>query len=100
MESVYERALCYELRGLGYDVRNQVGIKMKYNNLAFEEGFRLDILVNDLVIVEIKSTEGLQDVHFKQVLTYLKLADKRLGLLINFNAASLKKSIRRIVNNL
>ena len=99
-ESVYETALAYELRELGYDVKTQVGIPMIYNNIKFEIGFRLDILVNELVIVEVKSIEALSNVHYKQLLTYLKLSDKKLGLLINFNADSLKDSIKRVVNNL
>jgi len=99
-ESVYETALAYELRELGYDVKTQVGIPMIYNNIKFEIGFRLDILVSELVIVEVKSIEALSNVHYKQLLTYLKLSDKKLGLLINFNADSLKDSIKRVVNNL
>lgn len=100
LESVYEAALAYELREMGYDIKTQVAVPMFYNNIKFEIGFRLDILVNDLVIIEIKSVEVLADVHYKQLLTYLKLTDKKLGLLINFNSANLKESIRRIVNNL
>jgi GxxExxY protein len=73
---------------------------MFYNNIKFEIGFRLDILVDDLVIIEIKSVESLADVHYKQLLTYLKLTDKKLGLLINFNSVNLQESIKRIVNNL
>jgi len=99
-ESVYETALAYELRELGYDVKTQVGIPMIYSDVKFEIGFRLDILVNDMVIVEIKSIEALANVHYKQLLTYLKLSDKKLGLLINFNSSNLKESIKRVVNNL
>ena len=73
---------------------------MFYNDIKFEIGFRLDILINDLVIVEIKSVEALADVHYKQLLTYLKLTNKKLGLLINFDSANLKESIKRVVNNL
>ncbi len=100
LESVYERALAYELEQMGYKVKSQVGIPMKYKEIDFEVGFRLDLLINDLVIIEVKSVETLIDVHHKQLLTYLKLTDKKLGLLINFNASSLKNSITRIVNNL
>jgi len=100
LESVYEAALAYELREMGYIVKTQVAVPMVYNNIKFEIGFRLDILVNDLVIVEIKSVETLAKVHYKQLLTYLKLTDKKLGLLINFNSGNLKESIRRVVNNL
>lgn len=73
---------------------------MLYENMNFEVGFRLDLLVEDKVIIEIKSVESLMDVHHKQLLTYLKLTGKRLGLLINFNTSDLQKSIIRIVNNL
>lgn len=100
LESVYEEALIYELKNKGYHVRSQVPIPMKYKELDFEVGFRLDIIVNEKVIIEIKSVEKLRDVHYKQLLTYLKLSNKKLGLLINFNDTSLKDSIIRIVNNL
>jgi GxxExxY protein len=100
LESVYERALAYELRKSGLNVECQVGIPMKYDEIRFDVGFRLDILVEGLVIVEIKSLERLLEVHHKQLITYLKLMDKKLGLLINFNTASIDKSIFRIVNNL
>lgn len=100
LESVYETALTYELKQKGYNVKNQIGIPLIYADIKMDIGFRLDILVNDLVIVEIKSVETLADVHHKQLLTYLKLSNKKLGLLINFNSSSLKDSIIRIVNNL
>ncbi|MGP8217812.1 MAG: GxxExxY protein [Bacteroidia bacterium] len=100
LESVYETALTYELKQKGYDIRNQVGVPMVYEDIKMDVGFRLDILVNNLVIVEIKSVETLIDIHHKQLLTYLKLSGMKLGLLINFNSASLKDSIIRIVNNL
>ncbi len=100
LESVYETALSYELKQIGLDVKNQVGIPMKYADINFDVGFRLDILVNDKVIIEIKSVEALADVHHKQLLTYLKLTEKKLGLLINFNSSSISNSIIRIVNNL
>jgi GxxExxY protein len=101
LESVYEKALSYELKLLGLDIQNQVGIPMRYKEVTFDVGFRLDILINDLVIVEIKSVDALMDIHHKQLLTYLKLMNKKLGLLINFNALSLNKSsMVRIANNL
>jgi GxxExxY protein len=100
LESVYEAALAYELCEMGYEVKTQVPIPVFYEKIKFEMGFRCDILVNDLVIIEIKSVETLANVHFKQLLTYLKLADKKLGLLINFNSANLDESIKRIVNKL
>lgn len=100
LESVYETALTYELKQKGYEVKNQIGVPMIYADIKMDVGFRLDILVNDLVIVEVKSVESLTDVHHKQLLTYLKLSNKKLCLLINFNSSSLKESIVRIANNL
>ena len=99
-ESVYEEALSYEIERRGHKIRRQVGIPMKYKHLTFNIGYRLDILVDNKVIVEIKSVETLLNVHRKQLLTYLALSDKRLGLLINFNSDSLTHSIVRIVNGL
>jgi len=101
LESVYEKALSYELKLSGLLVKTQVGIPLSYADINFDCGFRLDILVNDLVIIEVKSVETLIDIHFKQVLTYLKLFDKKLGLIINFNTVSLDRySVVRIVNHL
>ena len=100
LESVYEVALSHELTKRGLEVRNQVGIPLVYDEINFNIGFRLDIIVNDKVIIEIKSVEDLKDVHHKQLLTYLKLTNKKLGLLINFNVMSVKYGIIRIVNNL
>jgi GxxExxY protein len=100
LESVYETSLAFELREMGYDVKTQIGVPMVYKDIKFETGYRLDLLINNLVIVEIKSVDTLLDVHHKQLLTYLKLSNKKLGLLINFNSSSLKDSIIRIVNNL
>ena len=100
LESVYETALSYELKQKGYDIKNQIGVPMVYADIKMDVGFRLDVLVNNLVIVEIKSVETLTDIHHKQLLTYLKLSGKKLGLLINFNSSSLIDSIVRIVNNL
>ncbi len=100
LESVYETALTYEIRKQGYEVKTQIGIPMVYDDLKMDIGFRLDLIVNNSVIVEIKSVEALMDVHYKTLLTYLRLTDKKLGLLINFNTASLKDSIIRIANNL
>jgi GxxExxY protein len=100
LESVYETALAYELRNQNLEVRSQLGIPMRYKHINFDVVYRLDIIVENKVIVEIKSVDILLDIHHKQLLTYLKLMDKRLGLLINFNSSSLEKSIIRIVNNL
>lgn len=100
LESVYETALAFELEELGYSVERQMGIPMQYRHIKFDVGFRLDLLIENKVIVEIKSVESLADVHYKQLLTYLKLTDKKLGLLINFNASDLQENMKRIVNGL
>ena len=100
LESVYETALCYELEELGHSVERQKGIPMHYKDIKFDVGFRMDLIVDNLVIVEIKPVETLLDVHHKQLLTYLKLTDKKLGLLINFNTTNIAESIIRIANNL
>lgn len=91
LESVYEEALALELEDRGLRVQNQLAVPMKYKSLTFDKGFRLDILVEDKVIIEVKSVEQLAPVHYAQLLTYLRLADKKLGLLINFNSKILKE---------
>ena len=100
LESVYEAALAYELMQLGLKVASQVGLPVNYNNIKLELGFRIDIIVEDSVIIEVKSIEALHDVHKKQMLTYLKLSGKKIGLLVNFNVSSLKdkESLIRIIN--
>jgi GxxExxY protein len=100
LESVYETALEYELKKLNLEVKSQIGIPMHYNEIRFDVGYRLDLLVENMVIVEVKSVDLLIDIHHKQLLTYLKLMNKRLGLLINFNSTSLEKTMIRIVNHL
>ena len=100
LESVYEVLLAHELRKTGLKVERQVPIPIHYDGLVFEEGFRADLLVEDAVIVELKSLESLAKVHAKQVLTQLRLGDKKLGLLINFGEIHLKNGIERIVNGL
>lgn len=100
LESVYEAALTYELKNAGLKVQNQLGMPAVYRDIQVGLGFRLDLLVENQVIVEIKSVDALIPVHFKQLMTYLRLSDKRLGLLINFNTISLedKVSMKRMVN--
>ena len=100
LESVYEAALVYELMQLDLKVVTQVGLPVNYNGVLLELGFRVDIIVEDSVIIEVKSIEALHDVHMKQVLTYLKLSGKKIGLLVNFNVSSLKdkESLIRIIN--
>ena len=100
LESVYETVLSYELTRRGLQVSRQQATPVVYENVRMDEGFRADLIVEDKVIVEIKSVEALGYIHKKQLLTYLRLADKRLGLLINFNMALIKEGITRIVNGL
>ncbi len=100
LESIYEAALAYELRGKGLNIKTQVGLPVKYKDTQLDLGYRIDILVEDKVIIELKSVETILDVHHKQVLTYLKLMKLKLGLLINFNSEDISKSIYRKVNNL
>jgi GxxExxY protein len=100
LESVYEITLAHELRKLGLRVERQVPIPIRYDELTFDEGFRADLLVEDKVIVELKSVEKLIPVHGKQLLTQLRLSDRRLGLLINFGQIRLKDGIERIANGM
>jgi GxxExxY protein len=100
LESVYETVLCHELRKRGLKVERQVAVPVVYDGLQFEEGFRADIVVEDKVVLELKSVEHVLPVHSKQTLTYIRLMDKRLGMLINFGAARIKDGIWRIVNGL
>ena len=99
-ETVYERIMEVELTKRGLTVARQKAIPIVYHRVHFEAGFRCDLLVEDKVIVEIKSVDAIHPVHRKQVLTYLRFADKRLGLLINFNVALIKDGIVRLVNGL
>ena len=100
LESVYEAALAYDLREMGIEVKTQVPMPVVYKGVQQDIGFRIDMLVAGRVIVEIKPVENLAPVHFTQTLTYLKLADKKLALLINFNSILLKDGTHRIVDNL
>jgi GxxExxY protein len=100
LESVYEAALEFELNELGLEVQTQLGLPVQYKHKRLELGFRLDVLVNNKVVIEIKSIESLHPVHKKTLLTYLRLSDMKLGILVNFNVVKLvdKESIIRIVN--
>ncbi len=100
LESVYEVALAYELKKRGLEVVRQEPIPIQYDSIKFDEGFKADVIVDDKVILELKSVEKIVPVHKKQLLTYLRLADKRLGLLINFGAELIKDGISRVVNGL
>ena len=100
LESAYESALAFELGSLGLSVETQVPINVLYRGLELGTSYRIDILVEGKVLIELKSVEKLSDLHHKQLLTYLKLANIKLGYLVNFNTDSMKDSIIRHVNNL
>ena len=99
-ESVYQVALAKELVRRGLSVQSQVGIPVDYYGENLGIGFKADLIVGGKVIVEVKSIESVHDVHYKQLLTYLRLTDKKLGILINFNESNLQHGIRRVVNGL
>ncbi len=100
LESVYEVVLAHELRALGFKVERQVPISIKYKGIVFEKAYLADIIVEEIVIVELKSVESIAPIHAKQLLTQLRLTQKKLGLLINFGAIHLKDNIRRLANGL
>lgn len=100
LESVYEVLLAHALQKRGLRVQRQKPVPIIYDGIKFEEGFRADLIVDDLIIVELKSVEALSRAHGKQLLTYLKLMNLRLGLLINFGSYRLKDGIHRVVNGL
>jgi GxxExxY protein len=100
LENAYEECLFYELKKLGLEIEKQKALPLLYEEVKLDIGYRLDIIVENKLILEIKSVDALNEVHFAQLLTYLKLTNCKLGLLINFNVALIKNGIRRIVNNL
>ena len=100
LESVYEKCLLYELEKAGVSVVAQALLPVEYKEIHIESGLRLDLWVEQKVIVEIKAVKTLEDIHTAQLLTYLKMTDNRLGLLINFNVTLIKNGIKRIVNGL
>ena len=100
LENAYEACLAYELRAAGLKVQTQVPLPLIYRDVKLEVGYRLDILVEDLVVIEIKAVDALAPIYNAQLLAYLKLSDKKLGLLINFNEVRLRHGIKRVVNNL
>ncbi|HEY6914675.1 MAG TPA: GxxExxY protein [Paludibacter sp.] len=100
LESAYEAVLSYELTQMGLNVKTQVPLPLIYNEIKLDVGYRLDLLVEDKVIVELKSVENMTEVHHKQIITYLKLSGKKLGLLVNFNTQDIEHSIFRKVNGL
>ncbi|MCB0380583.1 MAG: GxxExxY protein [Flavobacteriales bacterium] len=100
LESVYESAICFELEKLEIPYNRQPEIAVFYEDVKMDVGFRADIIVEDKLIIEIKSVSSLTAIHHKQLLTYLRLTDMKLGLLVNFNEVLVKDGITRIVNNL
>ena len=100
LETVYEITLAYELQKSGLIVQRQVPIPIIYDNLHFDEGFRADIIVNGLVVLELKSVTAISPAHRKQIQTYLRLSSKKLGFLLNFGEALMKNGIVRAVNGL
>jgi len=99
-ESVYENILAYELKNIGFDIETQFPVPIKYKELEFDVAYRIDLLINNKVLIELKSVSKLLPVHYKQTLTYLRLSGLKLGLLINFNEEYLKNGVHRIVNGL
>ncbi len=97
LESTYKVCLAYELDKMGYKVETEKALPVIYDEIKLEAGYRIDLLVNKKVIVELKSVDALNDVHTAQILTYLKLSEVKLGLLINFNVKDLKQGIKRFV---
>ena len=99
LESVYQTCLHHELRKAGLRVEAQVSVPVQYDGLQLESGYRIDLLVEDLVVLELKCVEALLPIHKAQLLTYLKLTNKPLGLLLNFNVIHLREGIKRVLNN-
>jgi GxxExxY protein len=100
LESAYEACLAYELRNEGLTVLTQVPLPLIYKEVRLDAGYRLDLLVEDMVVVEIKAVDALAAIHQAQVISYLRLSGKKLGILINFNSLHLRDGIRRVVNGL
>ncbi len=97
LERIYEVCLCHELMKMGFHPQRQIDLPIKYDGILFDEGLRLDVLVDDLVICEIKAVDEVNPVWKAQILSHLKLTDKRLGFLINFNVPIIKEGIRRFI---
>lgn len=98
LESAYQECLCYELTKAGLDVVKEKSLPIVYKDIKLDHGYRIDLLVNNKVVIEIRTVEAFIDVHTAQVLTYLRLGDFKLGLLINFYVSTLKTGIKRIIN--
>lgn len=100
LENAYEECLFYELKQTGLKIEKQKALPLVYKEVKLDAGYRLDLLVENKVIIEIKAVEALNDIHIAQVLTYLKVSDCKLGLLMNFNVLKIKDGIKRLVNKL
>jgi GxxExxY protein len=100
LESSYETCLAYELKQLSFNVKTQIALPVVYKGVKLNAGYRIDILVENKVIIEVKAVDMLADIHTAQLLTYLKLKELKLGLLINFNSVRVIDGVKRIVNNL
>jgi GxxExxY protein len=100
LESAYEECLYYEIKKYGLRVEKQKALPLIYEDVKLEAGYRIDLLVENKLVIEIKSVESLNEIHLAQILTYLKLSNCKLGLPVNFNTLLLKNGIKRIVNNL
>jgi GxxExxY protein len=99
LEAVYEECLCYELKQLGLQFERQVHLPITYKGLKLESAYKMDLVVENAIVIEIKATEGTAPIHHSQLLTYLKSANIRVGLLINFNVPVLKNGLKRVVNH-
>ncbi|TLX72646.1 GxxExxY protein [Labilibacter sediminis] len=97
LESAYEECLFYELKQAGLKVEKQKALPLVYKDVILDAGYRVDLLVEDKIIIELKAVEALADIHLAQILTYMKLADCHLGLLVNFNVKHLKQGIKRVI---
>ena len=100
LESAYQECLFYELKERGLNVKKEVSMPIEYKEVKLDHGYRMDLLIEEKVVVELKTVDELHEVHTAQILTYLKLGNYKLGLLINFNTKLLKHGIKRYVNNL
>ena len=100
LEPVYESAFAHDLELAGFEIKRQVPVSFVYKGIRMDSAYRIDLLINNKVLIEMKAVELLAPVHYAQTLTYLKLASKKLGLLMNFNSMPLKNGIHRIVNSL
>jgi GxxExxY protein len=99
LESAYQECLYYEIKNAGLNVKKELSLPVIYKDIKLDHGYRIDLLIEDKIVLELKTVEKFTDVHFAQILTYLKLGNYPLGLLINFDSKILKNSIKRFINN-